>query len=44
MELGLSATGVLGFIFGIVALTRIKKLERQLKENGVLDKRFDSGK
>jgi hypothetical protein len=44
MELGLSAPGVLGFIFGMVALVRIKKFEKQLKENGVLEKEFDPGK
>lgn len=44
MELAMSAPGVLGFIFGMVALVRIKKLEKQLKENGVLDKEFDTDK
>ena len=44
MERGMSAPGVLGFIFAMVALVRIKKLEKQLKENGVLGKELDSGK
>ena len=30
--------GTIGFIFGMSALTKIAKLEKQLKETGVLDK------
>ena len=37
MEIGMSVLGALGFVFGMVALARIKKLEKQLKENGTLD-------
>ena len=37
MELGMSAVGILGFIFAMVALARIKKLEKQLQESGVFD-------
>ena len=44
MELTMSAPGVLGFIFGMVALVRIKKLEKQLEEHGVLKRKFDSDK
>lgn len=29
--------GVVGFIFSIIALARVTKLEKQLKETGVLD-------
>ena len=43
MELAMSAPGVLGFILGMVALVRIKKLEKQLNDIGVLDKEFDRG-
>ena len=34
--------GSMGFIFAISALSRIAKLEKQLKEKGVLDKEFKS--
>lgn len=34
--------GTIGFIFGISALSKIAKLEKQLKEQGVLDKEFKS--
>jgi len=34
--------GTMGFIFAINAITRIGKLEKQLKETGVLDKDFKS--
>ena len=44
MDTGMSAIGILGFIFGIIALARIRKLEKQLKETGVLEQEFDSGK
>ena len=35
--------GAMGFIFGISAFTRLSKLEKQLKANGVLDPDFKSG-
>ena len=42
--------GVTGFIFALIGLTsalsalaKISKLERQLKETGVLDKKYKSG-
>ena len=35
--------GSMGFIFGMSALARISKLEKQLKETGVLGKEFKSG-
>ncbi len=34
--------GIMGFIFSMSALTKIAKLEKQLKESGVLDKEFKS--
>ena len=34
--------GTLGFIFAINAMARISKLEKQLKDTGVLPKDFDS--
>jgi hypothetical protein len=41
----MEALGVLGFIFGllgVVAYTRIDKLEKRLKEAGILDEDFKS--
>ena len=35
--------GTMGFIFGISVLARISKLERHLKETGVLDQEYKSG-
>ncbi len=32
--------GILGMTFGIIAFARLGKLERQLKESGVLDKNY----
>lgn len=34
--------GAMGFIFSLSALTKIAKLEKQLKEAGVLDKGYKS--
>ena len=34
--------GILGFLLGSVALSKITKLEAQLKKSGVLDKDFTS--
>ena len=34
--------GIMGFIFSMSALAKIAKLEKQLKESGVLDKEFKS--
>ena len=34
--------GSMGFIFALNALARISKLEKQLKETGVLDKGYKS--
>ncbi len=34
--------GATGFIFALTALAKISKLERQLKETGVLDKEYKS--
>ena len=33
--------GIIGMIFGMAALYRVYKLEKVLKEKGVLDKDFD---
>lgn len=38
MEFGGFAIGALGLIFSMSALTKIRKLEKQLKDLGVLDK------
>ena len=35
--------GATGFIFALSALAKICKLEKQLKETGVLDKEYKSG-
>ena len=35
--------GIVGFIFAMGALDKISKLEKQLKETGVLDKEYKSG-
>ncbi len=35
--------GTMGFIFAMSALAKISKLEKQLKEAGVLDKGHKSG-
>ena len=40
----MEALGVLGFIFGIVALGKIIILEKRLKELGVLKEKAESGK
>ena len=29
--------GILGFIFGLAALAKVKKLEKTLKDSGVID-------
>jgi hypothetical protein len=34
--------GTLGFILGLTALAKLKKLEKHLKEAGMLDKEFKS--
>ncbi len=39
--IGLSL-GSMGFIFAMSALAKISKLEKQLKEKGVLDKEYKS--
>ena len=36
--------GIIGMIFGMAALYRVYKLEKLLKEKGVLDKDFDINK
>ena len=35
--------GTMGFIFAMSALAKISKLEKQLKETGVLNKEYKSG-
>lgn len=35
--------GTMGFIFGITALSKISKVEKQLEESGVLAKEKKSG-
>ena len=34
--------GTVGFVFAMTALNKISKLEKQLKETGVLDKEYKS--
>ena len=40
----MEAFGIMGFIFGLGALGKIIKLEKQLKESGVLKEKAASGK
>lgn len=40
----MDAIGIIGMIFGMAALYRVYKLERLLKQKGMLDKGFDVGK
>ena len=40
----MDAIGIIGMIFGVAALYRLNKLEKVLKEKGVLDQDFDSNK
>ena len=35
--------GTTGFVFALISLGQISKLEKQLKETGVLDKDYKSG-
>jgi hypothetical protein len=38
----MAGIGALGFIFGMIALVRIKNLEKKLKESGVLEENSKS--
>ena len=38
----MEALGLVGFIFGVYAYIRVEKLEKKLKESGILDKKFSS--
>ena len=40
----MEAFGILGFIFGLSALSKIIILEKQLKESGALKEKAESGK
>ncbi len=40
----MEAIGIIGMIFGLSALYRVYKLEKVLKESGMLDKSFDINK
>lgn len=40
----MDAIGIIGMIFGTAALYRVYKLEKILKERGILDKDLDAGK
>jgi hypothetical protein len=42
--LNMEAIGIIGMIFGLAALYRVNKLEKVLKNNGVIDKDFDINK
>ena len=35
--------GASGLVFAMIALAKISKLEKKLKETGVLDKEYESG-
>lgn len=41
MEFSGFALGAMGFIFSLSALTKIRKLEKQLKDSGVLDESYE---
>jgi len=43
MEIIAFSLGTMGFIFGMSALAKIAKLEKQLKETGILEKEYKSG-
>ena len=36
----MEALGIMGFIFGLAALGKVLLLEKQLKENGVLEQDY----
>jgi len=38
----MEALGIIGFFFGLYAFIRVEKLEKKLKVNGILDKKFNS--
>ena len=38
----MEAFGILGFIFGVTALTKVITLEKQMKESGVLKEKTES--
>ena len=38
----MNAIGIIGMIFGTAALYRVFKIEKSLKEKGVLDEDFDT--
>jgi len=42
--MNMEAIGIIGMIFGLSAFYRVYKLEKVLKESGVLDKDFDINK
>ena len=42
--LNMEALGIIGMIFGLAALYRVNKLEKVLRQNGVIDKDFDIDK
>jgi len=39
--MNMDAMGIIGMIFGLAAFHRVYKLEKALKEVGVIDKDFD---
>jgi predicted PurR-regulated permease PerM len=36
----MEAMGILGFIFGLIAFVRLKKLTKTLKEKGILEQEY----
>jgi len=42
--MNMDAIGIIGMIFGMAAMYRVYKLEKILKQTGVLDKDFDINK
>lgn len=39
----MNSFGIIGLIFGIAALYKVNKIEKALKEKGLLDSDFNSG-
>ena len=37
MEITIGVLGIIGFVFGLAALSKVTKLEKEIKERGLLD-------
>ncbi len=42
--MNMDSIGIIGMIFGLAAFYRVYKLEKVLKEKGIIDKDFDINK